>query len=467
MMELTFLGHQGWAFGHSDTGIVLLDPLIESMGRGRVRLNVWPHRTLAFDQRSRVRAIYLSHEHSDHFDIETLWALPFRCKVLMSPYSSDGMERIIASMGYSVERYAPFATETFSGIGVTPLPTQYLRSERDVFGFIVSDKDGSFLTSVDSFLSEEANAWLREHCPERSADNYTNNAVSQCDSLNDDELSYPNTERDFLKYVSDNLYDFIKEYSPRNVLISGLGWSYPAPLERFNKIHFRASCELLAQLGSSLYFGIDFAAPAPGDRFLLNGRECGKLEETSPFVVRSPTTIGREWSSLESKRPYDIRPFVGVEGLAASELSRLLKFVEEDYGGRIFSCAPDLVAGLYALQSIRGHSADGLALKIRNGAETYAYLLSAKHACFARLENPSEANDFSLGVEMWASDLAEIAQCREDAFVVYETSALRWNCFPSLFKEDIFVEIFECFSPLHEPESWHASYQQRIARLLE
>ncbi len=466
-MELSFLGHQGWAFGNSDAGTVLLDPLIESMGRGRVRLNVWPHRTLVFNQSSNILAIYISHEHSDHFDIETLWALPFRCKVLISPYSSDGMERIIGSMGYSVERYAPFFTETFSGISITPLPTKYVRSERDVFGFMVSEKDGSFLTSVDSYLSEEANGWLKENCPERSADNYTNNAVSQCDSLNDDNLSYPNTERDFIKYVADNLHDFIKEYSPQNVLISGLGWSYPEPLERFNRIHFRANCELLARLGSSLYFGINFTAPAPGDRFLLNGNKCSRLENNSPYVKPLPTTISREWCSLESKRPYDIRSFVGVKSLAKNELSRLLRFVEEEYGRRIFCCAPDLVAGLYALQSIHGRSADGLVLKIRNATETYAYLLSARHACFDRLENSSEANDFSLGVEMWASDLAEIVQCREDAFVVYETSALRWNCFPSLFKEDILVELFECFSPLHERESWHASYQHRVALLLE
>lgn len=465
-MELTFLGHQGWAFG-SDAGMVLLDPLIESMGRGRVRLNVWPHRTLVFDQSSDILAIYISHEHSDHFDVETLWALPFRCKVLISPYSSDGMVRIIESMGYSVERYAPFITETFSEISVTPLPTTYLRSERDVFGFLVSEKGGSFLTSVDSYLSEESNGWLKENIPERSVDNYTNNAVSQCDSLNDDDLSYPDTERDFIKYVADNVHDFVKEYSPRNVLISGLGWSYPERFERFNRIHFRASCELLARLNSSLYFGISFTAPAPGDRFLLDGRECRKIEKNSHYVMLSPTTISREWCSLESKRPYDILPFVGVKDLAASELNQLLRFVEEDYGRRIFSCAPDLVAGLYALQSIQGRSADGLVLKVRNATEIYAYLLSAKNACFVLLENPSEANGFSLGVEMWASDLAEIVQCREDAFVVYETSALRWNRFPSLFKEDIFVELFECFSPLLNRESWHVSYQHRVARLLE
>jgi hypothetical protein len=106
-MLITFLGHQGWAFGDQD-GIVLLDPLLQSMNAGPVDLPVWPPRRLDFAAMPRIKGLVISHEHPDHFDIETLLNLPYRGDVWIPDLSTSALATCLRELGFVVRRYGAF-----------------------------------------------------------------------------------------------------------------------------------------------------------------------------------------------------------------------------------------------------------------------------------------------------------------------------------------------------------------------
>ena len=103
-MKITFLGHQGWRFERGGR-TVLLDPIREEIGNGRVGLPVWPARRLDFRKLGPLEAVIVSHEHADHFSLDTLAALPARCPIYISDLSSAAMASAIAELGFPVTRF--------------------------------------------------------------------------------------------------------------------------------------------------------------------------------------------------------------------------------------------------------------------------------------------------------------------------------------------------------------------------
>jgi L-ascorbate metabolism protein UlaG (beta-lactamase superfamily) len=77
-MKITLLGHQGWRFTNGGRSF-LLDPILEEIGNGRERLPVWPARRLDLAKLGPIDAVVVSHEHNDHFSLDTLAALPATC----------------------------------------------------------------------------------------------------------------------------------------------------------------------------------------------------------------------------------------------------------------------------------------------------------------------------------------------------------------------------------------------------
>ena len=72
-MELVFLGHQSWLVRKNETTI-LIDPLLcDTFGADPVAgFRIYPPRTVDPKGIGPVTAVFLSHEHSDHFDLPSL-----------------------------------------------------------------------------------------------------------------------------------------------------------------------------------------------------------------------------------------------------------------------------------------------------------------------------------------------------------------------------------------------------------
>ena len=120
-MRITFLGHQGWRFENEGRAF-LLDPILEQIGNGRAALPVWPERRLDFRKLGPLDAVIVSHEHADHFSLDTLAALPAHCRIYLSDLSSFAMGTAVADLGFEVARFSALRSFTICGLTITALP---------------------------------------------------------------------------------------------------------------------------------------------------------------------------------------------------------------------------------------------------------------------------------------------------------------------------------------------------------
>src|SRR5688572_6017976 len=137
-MRITFLGHQGWRFENGGRGF-LLDPILEEIGNGRTTLPVWPQRRLDFRKLEPLEAVIVSHEHADHFSLDTLAALPPHCRIYLSDLSSAAMATAIVELGFEVTRFGALKPFTIAGLTLTALPGLYNTLEPDTYGLLIQD----------------------------------------------------------------------------------------------------------------------------------------------------------------------------------------------------------------------------------------------------------------------------------------------------------------------------------------
>src|SRR5688500_8715597 len=76
-MELVFLGHQSWLVRKNETTL-LIDPLLrDTFGVDPISgFRIYPPREIDPAGIGAVTAVFLSHEHGDHFDLPSLATLP-------------------------------------------------------------------------------------------------------------------------------------------------------------------------------------------------------------------------------------------------------------------------------------------------------------------------------------------------------------------------------------------------------
>jgi hypothetical protein len=106
-LRLTYLGWQGWCVESSQTR-VLIDPLlVNEVGRGpagaRVNFMFAIPRRFNFGALGPVDAVYLSHEHEDHFNVPTLARLDRRIPIIASGLMSQAGRRLLAEMEFRVD----------------------------------------------------------------------------------------------------------------------------------------------------------------------------------------------------------------------------------------------------------------------------------------------------------------------------------------------------------------------------
>ncbi|VVP34207.1 hypothetical protein PS862_04533 [Pseudomonas fluorescens] len=102
-MRATFIGHQTWLIEHLDTK-VLIDPLLcEDFGLvDQCRIDIYPPRTVDCRALADVDLIFLSHEHSDHFDIKSLNLLPRSAKFVVGATIVEPVKQCIRDLGFKL-----------------------------------------------------------------------------------------------------------------------------------------------------------------------------------------------------------------------------------------------------------------------------------------------------------------------------------------------------------------------------
>lgn len=455
-MQITFLGHQGWAFTGRE-GLVLLDPLVRAMGNGPVRLPVWPPRTLLTERMPPIAGLILSHEHSDHFDLDTLQRLPYRGTVHIPDLASSAMRGALADLGFTVRLMTPLQAFRIGDLAFTPLGMLYNPLERDVHGLLVQGDGGhSFMTTIDGVPHEHLDEWLRRHCPARTLDNYTNNFVEPLPHISNvpgrPELSYGRAVA--------RLVAFAERFSPRRVILSGQGWCFPTERGALNHAFFPVTNEMLADAGRRLLGSIEWWAAAPGEIWDLSEPS---LRGVAPYV-RPEAPVDRTYRCGAADGPTS--PWCGERWLPADALAQVLTFVREEYGPLLEVHATTLQQGLHTLAAAGQTTPEPtIFVRILDGEGFHDLRFNRGTLRFDPTDAPGNpAQRYCAGIEVWASDLHALIAGREEAYLIYESSVRRFCHYPDLLGDPICIEAFAPFAPRFRPAAYLAAYRERLAR---
>lgn len=456
-MQITFLGHQGWHFEQEGRGF-LLDPILEHMGNGATRLPVWPRRRLDLAKFEPLDAVIISHEHADHFSLETLAALPRRIRILVPDLASSAMTSAIAELGFSVERFRALSSFTIGAIRVTALPGLYNTLEPDAYALLMQDATGaSFLTAIDTVAHPDVCAWLAQHCPNRTLDNLTNNFVESRAAL----INEPGSHTRSRAVVAGNMLEFVDRFLPRRAVISGQGWSFEGAQRDFNHCFFSVDNRWLTAAATTLAPHVEWFEGTPGLRFVLHGDRLQAGQSTRVTVTERQD---REFRPASVSRAEPFRPWTGQREIPPERLRAVKTFLTERYGQILGAHAPRLMEKLYYLKCTGlDAAAPTLAVVLRNAAARHTFEFDYGHLTFR--EVPSTDRSWAAGFEIWASDLELLLEAREEVFLVYESAVRPWSLVSDGFEPAALIECFMWFTPRFRPQEFLAFYRTQIALL--
>lgn len=458
-MRITFLGHQGWQFENNGRSF-LLDPILEEIGNGANKLPIWPPRRLDFTRLEPLDAVIISHEHADHFSLETLVALPKRCRIYISDLSSLAMTAAIAQLGFHVERFSALQSFAISGIQITPLPGLYNTLEPDTHALLMQDASGaSFLTTIDTVAHPDVAVWLASNCPQRTLDSLTNNFVESRQVLVHDGLACTKSRA----VVAANAIEFVEKFRPRRAVVSGQGWSFKAGHSHLNQSFFSVDNRWLTSAMRELAPHIEWFEGSPGMRFTLRGQECAI--DQSATVTAQQQAPRREFKPASVRIPEPFAPWSGVAELPLDRLQQVQDFIREQFGGILGAYAPTLMERLYYLKFQQiAEITPTLALTLRNGAARYRFELDYGHLIF-RPVAAGAAKPAAVGFEIWASDLELLVGAEEEVFLLYESAVRPWSYVPDMVDESKLIECFMWFTPRFRPKEYLQFYRSQLVAL--
>ena len=454
-MIVTYLGHQGWSI-ETGSGHVFIDPVFRTIGNAGVQWPIWPDREINPRAVGAVAGLVLSHEHSDHFDIDTLYRMPWRGQVWVSDRSSHAMANLLTDLGYSVSRMRPYQALRFPSVLLTVLPLEWSLLEPDSYGFLAEGDDGtSFFTSVDGMPHEQALAWLRQQCPHRSVDNFTNNFLEPLPEL----TGFSGLDKYAAGTMASTMIKGVEQLTPSRVVLSGQGWSYPPKYSALNGRFFNVTHQRLLPILGQIYPDIRWEAPHPGTLIGLGGEP----EDGSQAAYVTPrTTTARDYEGYTGTAGG--KPWTRVSRLPARDMDRTRTFVEQQYGQLINAHAPELMQRLFTLSTAPGNTlTPTIALRLLDDSSISHYLLDQGWLELVPVPDGTDIrHDVAGGFEIWASDLLSLADGREEPYLVYETAVRRWSNAPAVIGNALHVHAFACFGPRLQPAAFEDSYRRRL-----
>src|SRR5262245_2653837 len=101
MFKVTFLGHQGWIL-RAGTTTLLVDPLLTKQFTAPPysHASVFPPRVIEHEKFPPVSAVFVTHEHDDHFQVVSLNRLDRKIPLLLSARMSMASETAVRHMGF-------------------------------------------------------------------------------------------------------------------------------------------------------------------------------------------------------------------------------------------------------------------------------------------------------------------------------------------------------------------------------
>lgn len=454
MLRAVFLGHQGWLLSSESTRM-LVDPLLtEGFGHGGMAGSVFPGRTIDLGQLSPIDAVFLTHEHDDHFDIASLLRVDRSIPIFISARSSAAMEGFLAAQGFGVTRVQPQTTLRIGDLQVRTFVADHTATpeadEWDVLPFIVSDDAGQgvFASSVDVPMPApmiealvDMPGWPGILC-------LANNTTDTRFVRREAGVLSRSDDTDALARVLGRRLAAVAERAgaPRFIAITGGGWRHPPELGWVDALAFSVDPGRLASTLSEGCGG-PVQVMLPGRGVAVRGAEMQEVSD--PAVALKGSSARPDLDAVE----VPAMPVPAVVPAVAVDVTQL------EAGLRAFSrflYARRVFAQVHSLASV-----DALAFVLHDATSSpkvFAYRPAA--GGFERVTLREPFTGFASGFECWAGDLLALLEGRLAASALCYTGRLRcWNRSPQQLR--VLPQLLWLFShPLHRPEVARALYDR-------
>lgn len=458
-MHITFAGHQGWIF-EDDHNYILLDVIYEKIGNASTQLPIYPCRKLKknFFSKKNV-SIIISHEHSDHFSIETLLWHDKGIDVYVPFHSASSLKETITALGFNLKIMNTFENFLIGQIQFTPLPSRDSALEPDVYCLLVEDIyfQKTFFTTIDAYPHDNTFDWLDECCPQRTIDNFTNNHIERptraaVSSETDLTLSF--------NQVAECVQNLYSRFHSKTIILSGQGWCFENEKSYFNNVFFSVKTSELVNFLQSQNSDKRFYSAELGDSFVLENSFTKTCNES--FYENLPTP-NRDFTYTVAN-DFGFKPWSGILEISEHDMMDLSDYILNKFG-KILGCqARKINHALFELQTYPGTEEPYFSLLIKNGSSLSEYLYDFRDSQFIRKKS-QEKNFYPMGLEIWASDLRTIINCEEEAYLIYESSVREWNIYPTLMDEIFSVELFAYFTPRFTSDQYKLAYKNKIHSL--
>lgn len=414
MLEVTFIGHQGWLVRTPGTA-VLVDPLLSpSFGHGGHLGLVYPPRTLDLSALGPIDAVWLSHEHDDHFDLPSLHQLDRRIAIYLSAHASDNAAGVLGAMGFTVHRVAADTTRTLGELSLRTFAADHRSRPRndewDVLPFWLADRNGhgSLVSSVDVMMPPSMRAALEQQPPPPGIWGYANNSTLTAFQTPQSPLPPELIDDDcarLARIVGRRLARVCEQWRPAAVWLTGGGWSFPRERRWIDHHAFRLDhasvCAELAKLSPPLD-----PRPAPAEVGQQVTLRDGRVEHRRlcPAIAPAPreTWPSRTYDPTVPIPPLtDVPPATGQRKLSvpietlAQQLGDYARFL---YDTPLFSALHSLPPRIDGFASTWG-------FWLRDGNRTHALRHDPRGARFIPEPIDDPQAQWLSGMELWASDL--------------------------------------------------------------
>jgi hypothetical protein len=474
MFKVTFLGHQGWMVSAARARI-LIDPLLEEDfgATPESGLKVYPPRLIAHGDFPPISAVFISHEHDDHFQIASLNRLDRRIPLFLSERSSHAAHRAAEEMGFSVQSIEAGVPIRVGDLELKPYAPglkgeEATVDEWDVVPYLVRDEGGhgSFFSSVDVAAPPAAMADLRD-LKEPGIVTFANNASSF--HLVQNWASAPaGAVPVAMALISEMQRRTRAGWRPQIILGSGGGWSFSGEKASWNRGFFPADNEVIRDIlrSSGVAGMIPFEAPLPGESVsmvdgVVRTRELEQMaflratsRETWPFKRYDPGQSKVLTLPMLKRGPGG----PGDEDRVRSSLKELARFL---VGSSLF----------VALHSITRAELDGkrrafvIGLEDPEDEEGRLYEYCPSRCDFVPASAAVE--EYAAGALCWRNDFLALMSAEVSAPAFIFGHLLEWvSCQspePAAFA--ISPLLWRMIHPLRYPDAFSRMYRKSIAAL--
>ncbi|MCB1172980.1 MAG: MBL fold metallo-hydrolase [Leptospiraceae bacterium] len=482
MFRVTFLGHQGWSV-ETDDFHLLIDPIVTPYFRNIdfARSWVYPPRAIDLQGSGSVNAIYLSHDHEDHFHIESLHHFDRSTVIYLCGNMSGAAERILREMGFAaVQRL--FAMQSIAlGKQMTmtlypppPSPTEHWVLQPYIEG---AHPRESLYNPVDCGISPQFLSMLRKRKIRRMGLTCLANNTQHLPTPYHPTRLLPDRRSAFSNFMPASVLNchFGFNELPLMDILTIVGRGFMDELNPFGVYKEQSQQQLAAILqqysyGESLIHGAE-----PGDVFESRGGKMILTDTRSPLVVGSPEADAKmaeaEQKDLDfDPLSYEYTPATGQLQISDSEIETLelhlaklaLKIACHRMGMELIST--NLSAQARPFQEAR------LLLVLKNGQSSLYYEYWPSFTEFRRvpaapahlLELPGL---YPHGYECWAADLLALF---ESDLSIYQIIAFKnrvWSPQNGMHGNYNFMNVLnDLFAPECAPDITYRLYRKAYDR---